>query len=171
MNPMSDETTARDVFLEDWDGDPTDILNAKCRYLARDLEIPVDTLSRVFDEMYGKDAPRPDLLEGHPVRFAPGDIIEHIKYGYRGIIVSVDGRCQASDAWYDHMQCAASGVTRDQPWYHVLVHDAFHTTYVAQQNMRPARDISPVRHPWIATFFDRDLHGHHRRNDTPWNDV
>ena len=34
--------------------------------------------------------------------------------------------------WYE--QVAQSRPSKNKPWYHVLVHTAEHTTYVAEQN-------------------------------------
>ena len=56
------------------------------------------------------------------VLFREGQIVRHLRYAYRGVVVGYDRTCQADDAWYD-FQTRGKGYrpTRDQPWYHVLV--------------------------------------------------
>ena len=44
---------------------------------------------------------------------------------------------------------------KDQPWYHVLVHDAMHSTYVAERNLEADMAPAPIRHPRLREFFDR----------------
>ncbi len=52
--------------------------------------------------------------------FQPGDLVHHKRYGYRGVVVAVDPNCRADDAWYQANQTQPD---RDQPWYHVFVHE------------------------------------------------
>ncbi len=85
-------------------------------------------------------------------RYAPGDLIHHKRFGYRGVVVDVDPVFQLSDEWYEQM--ARSRPPKDEPWYHVLVHEATHMTYVAQRNLEPDFVGSPVRHPLLADYFD-----------------
>ena len=85
-------------------------------------------------------------------RFGVGEIIRHVRFGYRGVIIDVDPTCQASDEWYEAM--ARSRPPKDAPWYHVLVHDASHTTYVAERNLEHDSADAPIRHPLLREFFD-----------------
>ncbi|QDU36385.1 Heat shock protein HspQ [Maioricimonas rarisocia] len=97
--------------------------------------------------------------------YDPGDVIVHRRYGYRGVVVAVDPYCQADPGWYLSNKTQPD---RNQPWYHVLVHDASHTTYVAEENLLPDDSSLPVRHPWLRRYFS-DYDGHHYvRNDTPF---
>jgi len=82
--------------------------------------------------------------------FHLGQIIRHRRYHYRGVIVSVDATCEADEQWY---RSNRSQPSRDQPWYHVLVHDGDHTTYVAEENLAASDDISRVRNPMVRRFF------------------
>lgn len=84
-------------------------------------------------------------------RFAVGDIIQHRLFDYRGVVVDIDPRCQASDEWYAAM--ARSKPPKDKPWYHVLVHNATHLTYVAEQNLAADDSGDPVEHPHLLRFF------------------
>lgn len=86
-------------------------------------------------------------------RFSVGDVVRHRLFAYRGVIVDVDPVFSGSDEWYEAV--ARSRPPKDRPWYHVLVHDAAHRTYVAERNLEPADEAAPVRHPEIDFFFER----------------
>ncbi len=97
--------------------------------------------------------------------FEPGQLITHRRYGYRGVIVDVDPKCKASDNWYQNNQTQPD---RDQPWYHVLVHDSSATTYPAQQNLEADASGEPIDHPLLEYFFSAFENGRYVRNDRPW---
>jgi heat shock protein HspQ len=92
--------------------------------------------------------------------FHVGQLVHHKRYDYRGVIVGFDPTCQAGDAWYD-LQTKGKPYrpTKDQPWYHVLVDRAQHTTYVAQQNLEPSDDLSAVEHTAVDETFGTFLGG------------
>ena len=54
---------------------------------------------------------------------------------------------------------ARSRPPKDRPWYHVLVHDAAHTTYVAERNLEPDANPTPIRHPLLDQLFDEFSEG------------
>lgn len=100
-------------------------------------------------------------------RFHVGQIVKHRRYGYRGVVIDFDVRCQADEDWYMSNQTQPD---RGQPWYHVLVDRAMHLTYAAQSNLQPSEDLSPVAHPLLDRFFKgQHENGLYRRNDRPWN--
>ncbi len=84
--------------------------------------------------------------------FAPGQLIQHLRFGYRGVIMDVDPTFQLSDEWYEEV--ARSRPPRDKPWYHVLVHDSDAITYVAERHLAADPRPEPIRHPVLAQFFD-----------------
>jgi len=84
-------------------------------------------------------------------RFSVGDVIHHRLFGYRGVVVDVDAAFDGEDAWYE--QVARSRPPKDAPWYHVLVDDATHSTYVAERNLELDGSGEPVRHPLLDRFF------------------
>ena len=98
---------------------------------------------------------------GVRARYAPGELIHHKLFGYRGVVVDVDPVFQLSDEWYE--QVARSRPPKNEPWYHVLVHEATHMTYVAQRNLEPDRGGDPVRHPLLADYFDVFVDGRYAR--------
>lgn len=94
-------------------------------------------------------------------RFAVGDLIHHRLFDYRGVIVDVDPTCQASEEWYENV--AKSRPPKDKPWYHVLVHEASHSTYVAERNLEPDESTDPIQHPLLEHFFTRIEDGRYVR--------
>ncbi len=84
--------------------------------------------------------------------FAPGQLIQHLRFGYRGVIMDVDPTFQLSDEWYEEV--ARSRPPRDKPWYHVLVHDSDAITYVAERHLAPDPSQEPIRHPALSQIFD-----------------
>ncbi len=86
-------------------------------------------------------------------KFAIGQLVHHRLFDYRGAIIDVDATFQGTEEWYEHV--ARSRPPKDQPWDHVLVHGAGHTTYVAEQNLEPSTSGQPIEHPLLGNFFDR----------------
>lgn len=98
-------------------------------------------------------------------RFEAGQLVRHKRYGYRGVVLQADGRCEAPEAWYRKNQTQPD---RRQAWYHVLVHGGDAVTYAAQENLLPDESAEPIDHPLVPHFFDGFEDGRHRRNDKPW---
>lgn len=90
-------------------------------------------------------------------KFSIGDLIQHRLFEYRGVVVDVDATFQSTEQWYEAM--AKSQPPKDKPWYHVLVHGATHSTYVAEQNLEPDASDEPINHPMIEQFFTRFENG------------
>jgi heat shock protein HspQ len=84
--------------------------------------------------------------------FSLGQIVEHLRFGYRGVVFGVDATFALSDEWYE--QVARSRPPKDAPWYHVLVDGAQHTTYVAERHLVGAEDLSQVSHPLLGEYFE-----------------
>ena len=84
--------------------------------------------------------------------FHIGQQVQHLLFHYRGLIFNVDAVFSGTDEWYQQM--AKSMPPKDEPWYHVLVHEADHTTYVAEQNLKPYSGKGYVDHPSLDAYFD-----------------
>ena len=99
-------------------------------------------------------------------RFGIGELVHHRLFGYRGVVFDADAEFSGSDEWYE--QVARSRPPKDAPWYHVLVHDADHTTYVAERNLEPDDSGEPVRHPLVDLVFEGFADGEYlpRRPDS-----
>ena len=98
-------------------------------------------------------------------QFFVGQIIEHLKVGYRGVIYGIDAEFSLSEEWYE--QVARSRPPRDQPWYHVMVDDATHTTYVAERHLAPSDDLSQIDHPALGQAFSRFDGSRYLPNELP----
>lgn len=96
-------------------------------------------------------------------KFSVGDVVHHRKFDYRGVIVDVDPVFQGTDDWYESM--ARSRPPKDQPWYHVLVDGALHSTYVAERHLQPDRLGEQIDHPALGQFFDRFIDGRYYRSE------
>ncbi|MGH8658993.1 MAG: heat shock protein HspQ [Gammaproteobacteria bacterium] len=90
-------------------------------------------------------------------KFSVGQLVSHKLFHYRGVIVDVDPEYMGTEQWYE--QVARSRPPKNQPWYHVLVHDAAHNTYVAERNLEPDPSGSPISHPLIAVYFSGMANG------------
>jgi len=93
-------------------------------------------------------------------KFPIGAIVHHRLFDYRGVVFDVDGEFRGSDEWYETM--ARSRPPKDAPWYHVLVHGAGHTTYVAERNLEADDSGAPIRHALIDSYFDGMADGLYR---------
>ena len=95
-------------------------------------------------------------------RFRVGQLVKHRLFEYRGVVFDADATFQGSEEWYETM--ARTRPPRDKPWYHVLVHEAAHTTYVAERNLQPDLSGEPIRHPALHRFFGELREGLYRRH-------
>jgi len=85
-------------------------------------------------------------------RFHVGELIYHNRFDYRGVVVDVDACFSGTEEWYNNV--ARSNPPRDEPWYHVLVDQAAHLTYVAEKNMESDLTGQPIVHPLLNQFFN-----------------
>ena len=93
-------------------------------------------------------------------KFSIGQIVHHQLFDYRGVIIDVDYKFLGSEEWYEEV--ARSRPPKDQPWYHVLVNDAIHQTYVAECNLESGIDNTSIHHPLLAHYFDGMKDGHYQ---------
>ena len=90
-------------------------------------------------------------------KFNVGQIIHHKLFNYRGVIFDVDPEFQGSDEWYEKV--AKSHPPKDQPWYHVLVHNGGYNTYVAERNLEPDWSAADIENPLVEEFFSKFENG------------
>ncbi len=86
------------------------------------------------------------------MKFFIGQQVEHRRFKYRGVVYDVDPEFSGTEEWYEQM--AISKPPKDKPWYHVLVHEADHTTYVAERNLASYEGTGYIDHPMLPGFFD-----------------
>ena len=92
-------------------------------------------------------------MTDYKAKFRIGQIVHHKLFDYTGVIFDIDAIFQGSEEWYE--QVARSRPTKNKPWYHVLVHAAEHTTYVAEQNLDLEKNPKVIQHPLISTLFTK----------------
>lgn len=85
-------------------------------------------------------------------KFFIGQVITHRLFEYRGVIVDVDPHFLGTEDWYQ--QLAHTRPPKDSPWYHVLVDQQDHRTYVSERNLEPDASGEPIRHPEMGLYFD-----------------
>ena len=95
-------------------------------------------------------------------RFAPGQLVRHVRYGYRGVVVDSDPTCMAEETWYYANQTQPG---RNQPWYHVLVDGSPATTYAAQSSLTADESTAEIRHHLLDTLFSAFEDGRYVRNE------
>jgi len=85
-------------------------------------------------------------------KYFTGQLIQHVLFAYRGVIVDIDPDFQGTEEWYDKM--AQSKPPKDEPWYHIVVHDATHMTYVAERNLKIDLSNYPIVNPMLSSYFE-----------------
>ena len=85
-------------------------------------------------------------------QFFIGQQVTHKLFEYRGLVFDIDPVFSGTEEWYDTV--AKSRPPKDAPWYHVLVHEADHTTYVAERNLIAFAGADYIDHPLLPAFFD-----------------
>lgn len=86
-------------------------------------------------------------------KFNVGELVHHKLFGYRGVVVDVDASYQGTEEWYE--QVAHSRPPKDEPWYHVLVDEAEHNTYVAERNLEYDSLKDAIDHPLVNMIFNK----------------
>lgn len=96
-------------------------------------------------------------------RFAPGDIVRHRMFDFRGVVFDVDPVFANSEEWY---QAIPEGMrpSKEQPYYHLFAEngDTAYIAYVSQQNLVSDGDQGPVDHPEVEAMFDGIERGRYR---------
>ena len=96
-------------------------------------------------------------------KFSTGQIVEHLRFDYRGVIYAVDQQFSLTDQWYKSM--AVSKPPKDAPWYHVLVDNSETTTYVAERNIKLSENQRQISHPLLGRYFDQfNGHSYHKKS-------
>ena len=103
------------------------------------------------------------VVDFKKAQFSVGELIHHRLFDYRGVIVDVDPYFQGTEEWYEAV--ARSRPPKNKPWYHVLVDNAVHTTYVAEQNLETDDSTQPINHPLVYHFFVQFENGRYVRDE------
>lgn len=88
----------------------------------------------------------------HNARFSVGQIVKHVLFGYRGVVIDVDPTFQGTQEWYDKM--APGSPSKNEPWYMLLVHGSVHHSYAAESQLESDPSGEAIEHPELDYFFD-----------------
>ena len=96
-------------------------------------------------------------------RFAPGDIVRHRMFDFRGVVFDIDPVFANTDEWYEAIP-EEIRPAKEQPYYHLLAEngDSSYIAYVSQQNLVADGEGGPIDHPQIDAMFDGLDHGRYR---------
>ncbi|MBL8650395.1 MAG: heat shock protein HspQ [Sphingopyxis sp.] len=96
-------------------------------------------------------------------RFAPGDIVRHRMFDFRGVVFDIDPVFANSDEWYEAIP-EGMRPAKEQPFYHLLAEneDSSYIAYVSQQNLVADGERGPVDHPQIDAMFEGLEQGRYR---------
>ncbi|KAH7085605.1 Hemimethylated DNA-binding protein YccV like-domain-containing protein [Paraphoma chrysanthemicola] len=97
-------------------------------------------LLQFVQSMYQVDAMRKPILrrdeKTENVKFKVGQLFQHRRYSYEGVITGWDVSCDAGEDWIQNMSVDTLPKGRNQAFYHVLVCDKS-VRYVAEENIEP----------------------------------
>lgn len=83
--------------------------------------------------------------------FTVGQLVRHVLFGYRGVIIDVDATFQGTEEWYTKM--TSDNPPKNAPWYHILVHGSIHHAYAAETQLVVDLSGEPIEHPELDFFF------------------
>eukprot|EP00730_Choanoeca_flexa_P010121 TRINITY_DN1555_c0_g1_i1.p1 TRINITY_DN1555_c0_g1~~TRINITY_DN1555_c0_g1_i1.p1 ORF type:complete len:228 (+),score=39.04 TRINITY_DN1555_c0_g1_i1:79-762(+) len=108
----------------------------------------------------GSKSPRRDRTG---IQFRVGQVVQHKRYGYRGVIVGWDTQPRAPDRWFKQMGVGAD--MQQDPFYSVLVDTRDRDeqqTYVWQGNLKVVKSTAEadrIQHPEVTSYFKRYSNG------------
>jgi len=105
---------------------------------------------------YFGQSPEPRDTRPPHVKYRVGQVIKHIRWGYRGVIIGWDETARAPDVWIKEMHNENREWSR-QPNYAILVdtrdRPAPQITYVPQENLDVVKHTK-VLHPSVHDYFE-----------------
>lgn len=91
----------------------------------------------------------------HHAKYNVGQVIHHVLFDYRGVIVDVDSGFRVGGELNAQEQRPTRHAQDGRPWYHVLVDGTADRTYVSEQNLEPDILGVPVDHPDLIDYFEK----------------
>ena len=116
---------------------------------------------------------RPEIQEMSikTAKFGIGQIVQHRKHPFRGVIFDVDPIFDNSEEWWNSIP-EGSRPSKDQPYYHLFAENSetSYIAYVSEQNLLPDESGKPVSHPQVSDFFFKEIeNGHYTARDNQAN--
>jgi heat shock protein HspQ len=84
-------------------------------------------------------------------KYCIGQCVLNPQFRFRGVIIDVDPAYAGSSAWYQ--KNAPHRPSKNEPWYHILVHNSDYRTYAAESSLEPDLSGEEIHHPEIEYFF------------------
>ena len=108
-------------------------------------------------QIFGSDITAPPIVHA---RFSIGDVVQHRRFGFRGVIFDIDPVFANSEEWYQAIPEEARP-DKEQPFYHLLAEngETSYVAYVSQQNLVADDSEEPVDHPAISDMFGTYANG------------
>jgi len=110
------------------------------------------------EERPPRSRPAPSAT-AHRLLYRVGQVINHIRQHYRGVIYGWDTVCCATPMWIQEMRVNELPRGTNQPFYSVLVDTRDKPgnwcTYVAQENIELHVEPTPIEHLQTGAFFSR----------------
>jgi len=100
-------------------------------------------------------------------KFGIGQIVQHRKHPFRGVIFDVDPIFYNSEEWLNSIP-EEGRPSRDQPYYHLFAENSAtsYIAYVSEQNLLLDKSGQPVSHPDVPYFFNKIENGHYIARST-----
>jgi heat shock protein HspQ len=84
-------------------------------------------------------------------KFSIGDLVEHTRQGYRGVVVDIDPLFQASGRY--NPQAHKRTFTLRHPWYRILVDGSNQQTYVEEPLLTLSSSDAWIDNPQIKQYL------------------
>lgn len=93
-------------------------------------------------------------------KFGIGHVVRHREQPFRGVVVDVDACCEGA---------FATGISRDQPFYHVLAvgPEGGFLAYVPEESLAFESDVMPLSAADRNVWFSMDAHGRYAPRSQP----
>jgi heat shock protein HspQ len=103
------------------------------------------------------------MAETRVAKFKIGEVVRHRLFEFRGVVFDIDPVFNNTEEWWLSIP-AEVRPRKDQPFYHLLAENSEteYIAYVSEQNLLVDTSGEPVRHPQVATMFERGIDGQYR---------
>lgn len=129
-------------------------------HLLKEIQFYQDYLEFTQSDPQGYGVPQEVAL------YRPGQKVQHVDEGYRGVVVDYDLYCVRENRVADE----EDKPDNNQPWYKVLIHQTDKSLYVPHAQLIQDNSKDDIRHPLVSYFFNCSQDGIYLRNDIPWLD-
>lgn len=109
-----------------------------------------------------------NLNEFEKAKFPRGTIVRHKIENFIAVVTDYDMYFINDEEVY---QKDKDAVSKNQPWYYVLIHQTNAISYVAQERLEELTEKIELEHPLLDFFFDGFNGENYTRNDKTWDEL